>query len=84
MEGVRNLEISDLERREDAMYLPTPASKEELSQALFSWEHGLKETKFSPSLRPDGPQTHLLSKDMCVILGINMSTQTRSCAISVA
>lgn len=31
-----NLEISDLERREEAMYLPTPASKEELSQELFS------------------------------------------------
>lgn len=84
VEGVRNLEISDLERKVEAMYLPAPASKEELSQELFSWEHGLKEIKFLPSLKPDGPQTHLLFKDMCVILGINMSTQNRSCAISVA
>lgn len=60
VEGVRgNLEISDLERREEAMYLPALGSKEELSQELFSWERGLKEIKFFPSLRPDGPQTHL-------------------------
>lgn len=85
VEGVRgNLEISDLERREEAMYLPTPASKEELSQELFSWEHGFKEIKFSPSLRPGGPQAHLFFKDMSVILCINMSTQNRYCTISVA
>lgn len=41
------------------MYLPALGSKEELSQELFSWERGLKEIKFFPSLRPDGPQTHL-------------------------
>lgn len=85
VEGVRgNLETSDLERREEAMYLPTPASKEELNQELFSWSHGLKEIKFLPSLRPDGPQTHLFFKDMCVILGINMSALNRSRAIPVA
>lgn len=84
MEGVKNLEISDLERKEEATYLPTPASKEELSQELISWECGLKEIKFFPSVRPDRPQTYLLFKDMWVIWGINMLTQNRSCAISVA
>lgn len=77
-----NLEISDLGQREEAMYLPTPASNEGLSQGLLSWEHGLREIKSSPSPSPDGSQVHLSFKDLCVILCLNVSTQSRSCAVS--
>lgn len=80
VEAVRgNLESRDLERREEALCLPTPASKEELSQELFSWEHGIKEMKFSSSLRAAGPQAHLFVKDMCVILCLDTSAQQILC-----
>ena len=63
------------------MYLPTSACKDVLSQRLLSLEHGLREIKSSPSLSPGGPQAHLFFKDLSVILCLNMSTQSRSCAI---
>lgn len=77
----RELEISYLGRREEAMYLSTPSSKEGLSQGLLSWEHGFREIKTSPSFSPDRPQAHLFFKDLSVALCLNMSMQSRSCAI---
>lgn len=77
----RELEISYLGRREEAMYLSTPSSKEGLSQVLLSWEHGFREIKTSPSFSPDRPQAHLFFKDLSVALCLNMSMQSRSCAI---
>lgn len=62
------------------MHLSTTASIEGLSQGLLSWEHGLREIKSSPSLSPAGPQAHLFFKHLPVILCLNMSTQSRSCA----